>query len=151
MTYYAFVKDNQIDGTGQVECLNPEIQNVEITEDVYNSIDHYIWDGSEIILNPDYEQEQEEKEQERIKMLSCTKRDFALLLEELGISYKNTLKPLIESNERASLEWDLCERLYRFNPLLDTMAIGMGITSQQLDMLFKVANGENTVDDLKAV
>lgn len=105
----------------------------------------------EPIVDPDYEEKQKQKEQERVKMLSCTKRDFALLLEELGKSYKNTLKPLIESNDRASLEWDLCERLYRFNPLLDQMALGLGITSQQLDMLFKVANGENTVEDLKSV
>lgn len=90
----------------------------------------------------EYKDKQKSKEKERIARLSCTKRDFVLLLQEQGISYKNTLKPLIEANEQASIEWELCERLYRFNPLLDQMAGGLGITSEQLDTIFKVANGE---------
>lgn len=90
----------------------------------------------------EYKEKQKNKEKERIARLSCTKRDFVLLLQEQGISYKNTLKPLIEANEQASIEWELCERLYRFNPLLDQMAGGLGITSEQLDTIFKVANGE---------
>jgi len=141
MTYYAFVKDNQIDGTGQVECLNSEIQNIEITEEVYNNIDHYIWDGSEIILDPDYDEKQRQKEQERIKMLSCTKRDFALLLQEQGVTYTQ-LKALIAQNEQAQLEWELCERLYRFNPLLDVMGAQLGVSSETLDYIFRKANGE---------
>jgi hypothetical protein len=90
----------------------------------------------------EYKDKQKSKEKERIARLSCTKRHFVLLLQEQGISYKNTLKPLIEANEQASIEWELCERLYRFNPLLDQMAEGLGITSEQLDTIFKVANGE---------
>lgn len=59
--YYAFIQDNKINGVGQCPCLNEEIQNIEIAESVYNSIiedkDTYIWDGEEIILNPNYEEE----------------------------------------------------------------------------------------------
>ena len=88
------------------------------------------------------EEEKQEQEKERVKMLSCTKRDFALLLQELGVTYTQ-LKALIASSEQAQLEWDLCERLYRFNPLLDVMAGQLGITSEQLDTIFKKANGEN--------
>lgn len=58
MTYYAFIENNQINGTGQCPCLNEEIANFEITEEVYNSIDHYIWDGSNVVLNPNYNEEQ---------------------------------------------------------------------------------------------
>ena len=47
-----------------------------------------------------------------------------------------TLKPLIEANEQASVEWELCERLYRFNPLLDKLGATLGITPEQLDAIF---------------
>ena len=90
------------------------------------------------------EEEKAEQEKERVKRLSCTKRDFALLLQEYGITYTQ-LKALIASSEQAQLEWDLCERLYRFNPLLDVMASQLGITSEQLDIIFKTANGENSI------
>lgn len=89
------------------------------------------------------EEEKQEQEKERVKMLSCTKRDFALLLQELGVTYSQ-LKEKIATNEQAQLEWDLCERLYRFNPLLDVMASQLGITSEQLDTIFKTANSENS-------
>ena len=58
MTYYAFINNNQIDGTGLVECLNPEIQNIEITEEVYNNIEKYIWNGETVVINPNYDEEQ---------------------------------------------------------------------------------------------
>ena len=111
-------------------------------------------DISEVIVYDETQEEAEERvrkaEEERVKMLSCTKRDFALMLQELGVTYSQ-LKTLIASNEQAQLEWDLCERLYRFNPLLDEMAERLGITPLQLDMIFKTANGENTVEELRAL
>lgn len=87
------------------------------------------------------EEEKAEQEVERIKMLSCTKRDFALLLQEQGITYAQ-LKALIAQSEQAQLEWELCERLYRFNPLLDIMGAQLGVSSETLDYIFRKANGE---------
>ena len=141
MTYYAFINNDKIDGIGQCPCSGDGITCVEITEEIYNNIDHYIWDGSEITLDPDYDEKQRQKEQERIKMLSCTKRDFALLLQEQGVTYSQ-LKTLIAQNEQAQLEWELCERLYRFNPLLDIMGAQLGVSSETLDYIFRKANGE---------
>lgn len=97
------------------------------------------------------DEQKELEEKERIAKLSCTKRDFALMLQEMGVDYFTTLKPLIESNPQAQLEWELCERLYRFNPMLDLMAGQLGVTSKQLDGLFKYANGEITLEDFRAL
>lgn len=97
------------------------------------------------------EEEIEQQEKERIKKLKCTKRVFALMLQELGIDYITQLKPLIESNPQAQLEWDLCVELLRENPMLDIMASQLGVTSEQLDKLFQYANGEITLDEFKGV
>lgn len=86
-------------------------------------------------------EEKEEQEKERISHLKCTKRVLALMLQELGITYA-ALKELIASNEQAQLEWDLCVELERCNPLLDIMGAKLGITHEQLDQMFKYANGE---------
>ncbi len=90
------------------------------------------------------------QEKERIAKLTCTKRVFALMLQELGISY-TMLKELIATNEQAQLEWDLCVSLERQNPLLDIMALQLGITSEQLDGLFRYANGELTIDEFRSL
>lgn len=87
------------------------------------------------------EEEKEQQEKERISHLKCTKRVLALMLQQMGISYAQ-LKNLIATNEQAQLEWDLCIELERCNPLLDIMGAQLGITSEQLDIMFKYANGE---------
>ena len=94
------------------------------------------------------EEQKELEEKERIAHLTCTKRVFALMLQELGISY-TMLKQLIATNEQAQLEWDLCVELQRSNPLLDVMALQLGITSEQLDGLFMYANGEITIEQFR--
>lgn len=144
--YLIFIQNNKIMGSGQCECLNEEIKNIEVSEELYNSFNEnpelYIWDGEKVIVDPDYEEKQAQKERERIGNLQVTKRVFALALQQLGISYSQ-LKELIASNEQAQLEWDLCVELQRKNPLLDVMAAQLGVTSETLDMIFKRANGED--------
>lgn len=92
-------------------------------------------------MKTDEQKEQEEKE--RISKLTCTKRVFALMLQELGITY-TMLKQLIATNEQAQLEWDLCVELQRSNPLLDVMALQLGITSEQLDYIFIQAGNSHS-------
>jgi len=93
------------------------------------------------------EEEKEEQEQERIGNLQCTKRVFVLMLEQLGLDYFEKLEPAINANRQAKLEWELCVELQRKNPLLDQLASQFGITSKQLDDLFKFANNEITQEE----
>lgn len=65
MTYYIYVENKKINGAGQARIINDDVYNFEITEGLYNSFienpEMYIWDGSDVIINPNYEQEQAEK------------------------------------------------------------------------------------------
>ena len=108
------------------------------------------WYLSELCpMKTDEQKELEEKE--RIARLSCTKRDFAVMLQEMGVDYFTQLKPLIDSNAQAKLEWELCERLYRFNPMIDLMAGQLGVTPEMLDGLFQYANGEISASEFEAL
>lgn len=127
------------------EYGSSEVKNIEVSEEVYNNARrygdfYYMYDGNNIVLNPNYEEEKAEKEHEEIMKLQCTKRVFALCLKEFGISYQQ-LKDLIATSDDAQLEWDLCVELSRDNPLLDVMASQLGITPKQIDDIFKYANG----------
>ena len=128
------------------EYLNPsfyQLDKQEYTED------EYVLDGEEYVLKDEaWEEKQAQKEKERIGNLTCTKRVFALMLQELGILYSQ-LKELIATNEQAQLEWDLCVELERKNPLLDIMAMQLGITSEQLDGLIMYANGAITIEQFR--
>lgn len=81
-------------------------------------------------------EELKEQDKERIMMSNMTKLDFVNALESLGVNYYAHIVPLLNSNLEAKKQWDLCERVYRFNPLLDELAKGFGITPDQLDKIF---------------
>lgn len=142
MAYYAFIENGVLNGGGECICIHNGLLSYEISKEVYDNLDHYMWNGEDVVINPNYEQEQALKEHERVGHLKCTKRVLALILEQLGFSYANTIKPLIESSPQASLEWELCVELERSNPLLDIFGLQLGITPEQIDNIFKYANGE---------
>lgn len=153
MKYYFLIKGTEIISKGNCPCSAEGHICVEVDKIHYDlaqekGLNYFIYDNGEIVLNPDYEEKQKQKERERIGKLTCTKRVFALMLQELGISYSQ-LKSLIDSNEQAQLEWDLCVELLRSNPMLDLMASQLGITSEQLDNLFLYANGEISLEEFK--
>ena len=143
--------DGKLEGFGflvasSVGGVQQEIINVEVDEELYNKAketpDLYILVNGEVIQDPDYEEKQAQKERERIGNLQVTKRVFALGLQQMGISY-NQLKELIATNEQAQLEWELCVELERKNPLIDIMGAQLGVTPEQIDYIFRKANGED--------
>lgn len=59
MTYYIHIENNKIISSGECPMDEP-FQSIEVTEELYNDFtedtDRYIWNGTEIIPNPDYEE-----------------------------------------------------------------------------------------------
>ena len=76
MTYYVFIQNEKINGTGQCKQLTEGVLNIEVDEDVYNNVEKYTYKDGEIVINENYEQEQQEKEKARIQELSMTRSDF---------------------------------------------------------------------------
>lgn len=126
---------------GFIPITQEQAQIIE-KDDLY----YVIKDGA-LIKNPDYEKQKEDREKERISHLKCTKRVFVLMLEQMGLDYFEQILPEIKANRQAELEWELCVELERANPLLDVMGKKLGVTSEQIDKLFKYANGEITQEE----
>ena len=97
---------------------------------------------TDITDTEEYKEKKAEEEAERISHLKCTKRVLVLILEQLGLDYFQQIEPLINSNRQAKLEWELCVELERSNPLLDVVGAQLGVSPEQLDAIFKYANGE---------
>ena len=126
------------------EIKNPICVIEDSLWDLYAGTDKWdIIDGvfTDISGTEEYKEKKKREEAERVSHLKCTKRVLALILEELGVPYSR-LKSLIDSNERAQLEWDLCVELERCNPLLDLFGAQLGFSPEQIDQIFKYANGE---------
>lgn len=117
----------------QIELLNQKGTNYFIIKD------------GELIKNPDYEQEEAEKEKQRIAMLNMTKYDFfKLVCKPYGITYAQLLQ-FVNANEDISAAWNLCERVYRGDELL-LPAIKQVIptmTDELLTQIFEEVNNDN--------
>lgn len=103
MTYYAQITENQILSTSiNGTTISDSSKNIEITEDIYKNIQefgnsYYIYKNGEFVLNPDYEEEQAQKERERLDELFMTKSDFFDgTIKAFGADQKD-LQPAIEA------------------------------------------------------
>lgn len=136
MTYYVFIKDEKITNVGQCKCLNEDILNIEVDFDIYNNIEKYVYKDGEIILNPNYEEEQEQKERERIGQLKLTKREVFLGLYQAKQITPDMIKAQI-TDPAVLIEFEYANDYYRGNPLIDVIGNTLGITSEQLDKFFE--------------
>ncbi len=75
MKYYIFIENGKLNGGGQCRQLTDGVENIEVSEKLYNAYiedsDKYVWDGSEIVENPDYEQiiKKKQTEEKKVKIL----------------------------------------------------------------------------------
>lgn len=65
---YIYIENDKIIGSGSAECLNEEISNIQVSDEIYQEFqkdtDKYIFKNGKIVENPDYEAI---KEKENIK------------------------------------------------------------------------------------
>lgn len=110
----------------------------EITESQVQQVinrELIISDGK-LIANPGYQKEKEQEEKKRVAMLKMTPRDFLLAITGMGVDFAK-IKELMATNPQVEIELNYCNYVYRGNALLDQLCGQFGITTAQLDELFK--------------
>lgn len=88
MSYYVFIINNEINGKGECPCTADNLECIEISEEVYNNLEQYIWNGTEIVINPNYNNILLEQAKADKIALNDELRDTALLS---GVEYQNVL------------------------------------------------------------
>ena len=143
MTNYYIEQNNQIvlfDEDKQklqnTIAFMPQYQGLEVKETERPIVDFQFADTEE------YEQEQAQKERNRLDLLSLTKREVFLgLYQAKGITPEQ-IKAQI-SAPAALIEFEYANDYFRGNPLINTVGQALGITSDQLDKFFdETKNGD---------
>lgn len=93
-------------------------------------------ENNNLVENPKYEEEKELEEKRRVAMLRMTPRDFLLAITQMGVDFAK-IKELMATNPQVEIELNYCNYVYRGNALLDQLCGQFGITTAQLDELFK--------------
>lgn len=145
---FANIRNNEILDFNS-KYLDEDITRVEVSDEIYNAyledVNKVIYQDGGVILNLNYEEEQAQKERERIAHLSLTRGDvFRGLLMARGVT-RLMLRGMIESNEQltevqkemALIDFDEALNFYRGNALIDTVGLALGIEPAQLDRFFE--------------
>lgn len=101
---YAYIKDEKIIGSGVCEVSGNGITCIEITEEIRADIKKYMYSNGEIIINPNYEQEEYKKRR---------KEEILIRLNEIDLKSIRALRANdteyieIYENEAANLREEL--------------------------------------------
>ena len=82
------------------------------------------------------DEQKELEEKKRVAKLKMTPRDFLLAITQMGVDFAK-IKELMAANPQVEIELNYCNYVYRGNALLDQLCGQFGITTAQLDELFK--------------
>ena len=111
------------------ECTDEQFEDFQKGKLIFDENDN-------LVENPKYAEEKELEEKKRVAMLKMTPRDFLLAITQMGVDFAK-IKELMASNPQVEIELNYCNYVYRGNALLDQLCGQFGITTTQLDELFK--------------
>ena len=132
---YYTIQNNSILTAENKDALSKYYDNVQVLPVDYE-VGKYIVENNNLVINPNYEAEQEQKERERIAKLSLTKREVFLGLYQAKGVTPEMIKAQI-TDPMALIEFEYANDYFRGNPLIDAVGAVLGITPQQLDCFFQ--------------
>lgn len=130
------------------EYGSSDVQNIEVSEEIYNNAqqhgsNYYIYSKGKIILNPNYEQEQAQKETERVGELTMTALDFITFLRQCGLTLEQ-IRAYLDSNIELDTQLKYCQNVYCkvARSVMPITVDDITITADMVENAFKVKNGE---------
>lgn len=153
LKYYIYYENGELNGGGCCEQLTEGVENIEVTEEVFNSYledkDRYVYSNGEIIENPNYEEDHRRTVRQELDQLTLTPADVerALYYSELHMDFDD-LKAFIHERmpsldiKGLSIEFR-AKDFYRGATLKNGMrlidAVGalLGYDSDDMDYLFE--------------
>jgi len=101
--FYIYVENEKLNGAGTVQCLNEDILNIEVDENIYNNYLEdplkYMFSNDKITENPDYES---------LKQKAYVKKQILEIQEKLDILDSKRIRAVCEDeirNERTGETW----------------------------------------------
>ena len=97
-----------------------------------------ISDGNVVAkTDEEYEQEQAEKERQRLNLLNLTKADVLLALyQDKGITPED-IKIMLKDNVPALIKFDYASSYYRGDDVVNALGLALGYTTEEMDYLFE--------------
>ena len=143
---FANIRNNEIIDMNS-KYLDTDIIRVEVSDEIYQAYledrNRVIYLEGEVILNPNYEAEQELKERKRIAKLYLTGADVERgIYQAKGMDFDDIMA-FVMANPPVGLDVKALKielkanHFYRGNPYVNAVGALLGFTSEQLDKFFQ--------------
>ena len=145
---YFWIENGIIDG--KAELYQPDVFTddrfqVEVSGEIYNDYEpnKYVYLGGEVVINPNWEEIQKQKEEERINNLTMTPLDFIGVLVDAGLTLEQ-INAFLESNLNIKMQLTYCSNVYCgvVKQFLPMTVNGITITAEMVETAFRIKNGE---------
>ena len=142
------IKNNEIfdfaDYKYKNDCLQTSIITTKELDDDRRKV--IVQDG-ELILNPDYETEKAQEEQDRINKLTMTALDFIGFLQDAGLTLEQ-INAYLQANLAVKMQLTYCQNVYCgvAKSLMPITFEDITITADMVEIAFRIKNGE-TIDE----
>jgi hypothetical protein len=175
MNYFVNIENEKINGKSQVNnsrFWTDDYFQIEVTEEIYNNIEKYIYQDGKIVLNPNYEEEIALQEKERIAKLFLTGADVERgIYQAKGMDFEDIIECVSRCQNGEALSFgvgttqarcdavaqELCQDIdikalkielkannfYRGNPYVSAIGALLGFSDEQLDKFFEDGNYEH--------
>lgn len=141
---YYTIKNDDILIANNKQALTRFYDNVLPLPEDYE-VGKYIVENNQLVINPNYEHEQEAKEKERVANLTMTSLDFITFLETLGLTLEAITAWLeLPENLRIKTQLTYCQNVY-CGVVTQLLPITLGditITEDLVVNAFKAKYGE---------
>lgn len=139
MKYYT-IQNNSILIADNFTALSKYYSNVQELPTDYER-NKYIVDANSLVINPNYEIEQQQKERERLDLLYLTAADVErAIYKAKGLDFEDILE-LVKDNSEIDIKALKIElkanNFYRGNPYVAVIGEVLGYSSEDLDYLFE--------------
>ncbi len=141
--YYIFVENNKIIGKGKCKCLNDETLNFEVSEEIFDDFEKYIFKDGQIVLDDDFEEKQKQKEKEQKSMMTLTGADVErAIYKSKGMDFEDLIEFVQKNNANdidiKALKIELkANNFYRGNPYINQIGTLLGYKADEIDYLFE--------------
>lgn len=126
--YADFVVLHNANNHRRIEETDSAVYALEVNEIIQNG---------EPIVNPNYEQEQAQKERQRLDLLNLTKADVLLALyQDKGLT-PDDIKAMLKDNVPALIKFDYASSYYRGDEVVNALGLALGYTTEEMDYLFE--------------
>ena len=148
--HYIIIENNKIISSGDTPISGDGFINYEPTDELYNAFiahpDYYLWNGEDVVLNPNWEEIEQQKHRQEMDALTLTPADVErALYKAKGMDFED-LKALISQQiptidiKGLAIEFRARD-FYRGATangvrLFDTVGLLLGYSSDDMDYLF---------------